>query len=266
MFSKIFASMYDGTLVADWKALVTFQQILVLSDSAGVLDMIPAAIAARTGIPLEIIEAGIAELEKPDPYSRTPDSEGRRIERLDAHRAWGWRVVNFAKYRDLQSRSQKQEADRERLRVKRSADRPMSQPVATRRKVSRPVADVAHTEAEAEAEAEASKSSRAHARPALHRTIIEIYHELLPGLPKVKSWTPKRASALDARIRERLADGKAADQPDYWRRFFEQVADSAFLTGDNPRGWRPDLEWLIRPENFAKTIEGRYAGNSNHVG
>lgn len=101
MYGKLFTSMYDGTLRLHWQALVTFQQMICLCDADGVVDMTPMAIHGRTGIPIEHIEEGIKHLEAPDPFSRTPDLEGRRIERLDSHRPWGWRIVNHQKYRDL---------------------------------------------------------------------------------------------------------------------------------------------------------------------
>lgn len=99
MYGKLFTQMYDGTLVSKWQALVTFQQMIILCGPDGVIDMTPSALSDRTGIPLKIIRAGIAELEKPDPSSRTRDMDGRRIERLDDHRDWGWRLVNYRKYR-----------------------------------------------------------------------------------------------------------------------------------------------------------------------
>lgn len=123
MYGKLFAQMYDGSLYGNWKALVTFQQMIVLCDSDGVIDMTPHALAARTGIPLDIITEGIAALEQPDPYSRTPDMEGRRIERLDDHRPWGWRLVNYAKYRSLISLEEKRARDRARIAARRQADR-----------------------------------------------------------------------------------------------------------------------------------------------
>jgi len=73
----------------------------------------------------------------------------------------------------------------------------------------------------------------------------------------VKTWTEKRVRALNARVRERLMEGKAADGVDYWRAFFRNVAASDFLCG-RTKDFRADLEWLLRPENFAKVIEGRY--------
>lgn len=93
MYGKLFAQMYDGSLYGKWQALVTFQQMVVLCDSDGVVDMTPQALAARTSIPLEIIHQGIADLEQPDPQARFPAYEGRAVVRLSPLRAWGWRIV-----------------------------------------------------------------------------------------------------------------------------------------------------------------------------
>jgi hypothetical protein len=138
MYGKLFASMYDGTLYGKWQALVTFQQMVILSTPDGIVDMTSQNISGRTSIPLEIIETGIADLEAPDPHSRTPDYEGRRIIRLDEHRPWGWQLVNHKKYKDLISLEQKREADRERIRSKRASQ--------GCREVSQNVADVAHSD------------------------------------------------------------------------------------------------------------------------
>lgn len=121
MFGKIFESMYDGTLASDgpWQALVTFQQMIVLADQDGVVDMTASAIARRTSIPLEIIQLGVERLMAPDPESRTPDEDGRRITLVEEHRAWGWQIVNYAKYRDMR----KAEDRREYLRIKQQESR-----------------------------------------------------------------------------------------------------------------------------------------------
>ena len=117
MYGKIFESIYDGTLRTSWQALVTFQQMIVLSDADGVIDMTPHAIAGRTGIPLDILEKGLEFLEAPDPHSRTPDEDGRRIMRLDEHRPWGWMIVNHRKYKLLQDADTRREQTRERVRA-----------------------------------------------------------------------------------------------------------------------------------------------------
>lgn len=126
MYGKIFDSIYDGTLRANWQGLVTFQQLIILADKDGVLDMTPHAIHGRTGIPLEIIEAGLDHLSKPDPYSRSSAEEGRRIILLDENRPWGWRLVNHDYYNRLRSAEEKREADRERISEKRKSTKSTS--------------------------------------------------------------------------------------------------------------------------------------------
>lgn len=109
MYAKVFSQMFDGTLCTKgpWQALVTFQQLLVLADQDGNVDMTAVAISRRTTIPMEIITLGIQELSLPDNESRTPTEEGRRIVLLSEGRSWGWRIVNYKHYRDL-----KREEDR----------------------------------------------------------------------------------------------------------------------------------------------------------
>ncbi len=122
MYGKIFESIYDGTLVEDWRALVTFQQMIVLCDADGTIDMTPSAISRRTGIPIEHIKAGIEILENPDPYSRTQGERGSRIKRLDDHRPWGWFIVNHKFYRDLSSQETRREQNRINKQNQRARD------------------------------------------------------------------------------------------------------------------------------------------------
>ena len=122
MYTKIFASMFDGTLATrgPWEAVVAFQQLLILSDPTGIVDMMPEAIARRTTIPLDIITKGIAALEQADPDSRDDSESGRRIVRLDDHRSWGWRIVNFTKYRSMRSAEDRREYQRNLMRKRRA--------------------------------------------------------------------------------------------------------------------------------------------------
>ncbi len=119
MYGKIFEQMYDGTLSADWKAMIVFQQFIVLADSEGIVDYTPPALSRRTGIPLDIIEHGIEKLQEPDPYSRSKEFSGKRIALLDDHRPWGWSIVNYEYYRDLASREDQRIKARERKRKQR---------------------------------------------------------------------------------------------------------------------------------------------------
>lgn len=114
MYAKLFTQMYDGTLCTSgpWQALVTFQQLLILADKDGVVDITPTAISRRTTIPIEIISTGIEKLLEPDPESRTPDEDGRRIVPLVEGRSWGWRIVNYKHYRALRTEDERREYHR----------------------------------------------------------------------------------------------------------------------------------------------------------
>lgn len=92
-----------------------------------------------------------------------------------------------------------------------------------------------------------------------HNEIIAAYHDALPNCTPVRVWNDQRKAMLRQRWRE---DAKR-QRIEWWQRFFAYVADSRFLTGraETVPGRDPfvaDLEWLIRPQNFAKVIEGKY--------
>lgn len=157
MYGKIFDSMYEGTLYGHWEAIVTLQQMLVLCSSEGVIDMTPQAISARTSIPLDIITKGIGILCEPDPYTRTPGEDGKRIVLMDDHRPWGWRIVNHAKYKNMRDREAKLEADRVRIACKRKTNK--SNDVADCRGESHSVADVAHASTATTTETDALKAT-----------------------------------------------------------------------------------------------------------
>jgi len=97
---------------------------------------------------------------------------------------------------------------------------------------------------------------------AFRSQVIAAYHELLPHAPRIKLWSQDRRRALEARIRERCKGGVAADSIDWWRKFFAAVAERPFLCGSNDRGWVADFDWLLRPVNFRKVIEGNYRGGN----
>ena len=96
--------------------------------------------------------------------------------------------------------------------------------------------------------------------------IVADYHATLPQLPRVLVRNDKRDGLIRARWREVFAAGKAADRGDglaLFHEYFTHVAQSRFLTGraEARNGSPPfvaDLEWLMRPTNFAKVVEGKY--------
>jgi len=101
VYAKVFTSMWDGSLYGQLEASAVLMACVTLCNAQGILDMTPQAISGRTGWPLEFVEKGLEQLQKPDDRSRTPDEDGRRMVLLDEHRDWGWLIVNYEKYRTL---------------------------------------------------------------------------------------------------------------------------------------------------------------------
>ena len=86
-----------------------------------------------------------------------------------------------------------------------------------------------------------------------HKEIIALYHKTLPELTPVKLWTEKRKAYLRSRWRE----DKARQDPKWWEGYFQQVRNMPLLMG-KVNHFKADLEWLIRPNNMPKVIEGKY--------
>lgn len=149
MYGKLFSQMYDGTLATKgpWQALVTFQQLIILANKDGEVDMTPEAIARRTTIPFDVIETGILRLLEPDPQSRSPGEDGRRIVPLSDNRGWGWRIVNYDHYRKIRSEEERREYHRTYMRNRRAVNRKVK--VSTDGEQCQPIAVSSKQEVEA---------------------------------------------------------------------------------------------------------------------
>lgn len=95
--------------------------------------------------------------------------------------------------------------------------------------------------------------------PCPHKEIVAIYHEVLPELRSVRSWNATREKHLRARWRE----DKRRQSLSWWREYFTRVKASSFLTGKKT-DWSADFDWLIRPTNMAKVLEGKYDDSPPH--
>jgi len=101
-----------------------------------------------------------------------------------------------------------------------------------------------------------------------HKGVLALYHSTLPNLPVIEIWNETRAGYLRQRWREVALDLSKdgpvthADIMAWWKTFFEHIKGSKFLTGRTQSKDKPpflaDLEWVIKPTNFAKIIEGKY--------
>lgn len=282
-YTKLFQSITESTVWGEpYATRIVWITLLAMADARGnVFGSIPG-IARRANVGIPEAEEALAAFQGPDRYSRTPDSEGRRIEAIDG----GWRLINHAKYRAMRSAEERREYFREQKAKQRAEGKddesfvhecPQCPPDST--EVTPPAPSPApytskdcslreHAETR-----DASSGQPPHFREAGEHSsqssivtsagncptseIIDLYHRLLPTLPQVKKRTRARAAHIRARWREDLPTLED------WESFFRKVASSPFLTGKVPgSNDRPpflaSLDWLCKPGNYARVIEGEF--------
>lgn len=103
MYVKLYSTVFTGSLRGKSNTLFVWICMLTGADRNGVFDKTHQVICDDTGLSMDSVKEAINELESPDPNSRSPELEGRRITRIDEHRTWGWNIVNYAKYRDMKN-------------------------------------------------------------------------------------------------------------------------------------------------------------------
>lgn len=71
------------------------------------------------------------------------------------------------------------------------------------------------------------------------------------GLPKVAVATDPRKAALRQRLKE-------CGGLEGWQIALDRIRGSPWMLGQNDRGWRADLDFIIRQSKFVKLMEGAY--------
>ena len=213
--------MYQGTLRGRPDEILVFTNLLAHADSTGLVDKHWRAISEEIGISRERVEAAILILESPDPESRSPEQDGRRIVRIDDHRAWGWQIVNHGKYRAIKNEDDRREQNRlaqERWRNKQNKQR-------------KPRSAQAEAEAEAEAEADKKDTYVGFKEPTPVDQALEIYNEAAKrvGWTNARKLTEPRRRNLKARLSE-------CGGIDGWREAIAKAEASDFLTGRTAPG------------------------------
>lgn len=250
MYGKLFDQMYKGTLADDWQALVTFQQMIIMSDPDGVIDVTPGHISRHTGIPVEVISAGVAALERPDPHSRTPDMEGKRIVRLEEHRDWGWYIVNHEKYKNMKDMDEVRAANRERKRQQRERAKSHTESQG----VTEGHAESQHTDTDTDNKTLVRSEKQKRTVPADFKMVLQEYAEALPThqQPVLSRW---RGSDREKNLNTRWKEDERHQTREFWSWFFGVVKTNPHWMGDNDRGWKPDIGWLLKRSNFDKVLQ-----------
>lgn len=93
------------------------------------------------------------------------------------------------------------------------------------------------------------------------KEIMELYHRILPMLPKVIRLNDRRLRHLVTRWNESEDQQSLA----FWESYFRSVAASDFLTGKSSH-WVANFDWLVNPTNILKVREGNYRNREDKSG
>ena len=95
-YAKLSASIVTSSVwCEDDKTFRTWIALLAMADANGHVDGSVPGLARLLNFTIPETEHCLERLSAPDPYSRTPDHEGRRV----VAEAGGWFVVNYTLYR-----------------------------------------------------------------------------------------------------------------------------------------------------------------------
>lgn len=116
-YTKLFNEILASTIwqAPDHVRLVWITMLAMKDDRHEVMASIPG-LAKNANVTIEHCENAIKELSSPDPYSRSQDFEGRRIEAIRG----GWHILNGEYYRQKRSEEDNREYMREYMRKYRS--------------------------------------------------------------------------------------------------------------------------------------------------
>ncbi len=84
----------------------------------------------------------------------------------------------------------------------------------------------------------------------IENDVVEYFHENCSRLPKVQVISKARKSAINARVSDYGLEKV--------KEVIEIAGKSNFLAGENRNTWAADFDWILKPTNFVKVLEGNY--------
>ena len=82
------------------------------------------------------------------------------------------------------------------------------------------------------------------------KKVCEYFNKVIAGrgMPLVHALTSKRKSIINSRLKEYGSE--------QMKLVIDKAASSGFLNGSH--GWMASFDWIMRPNNFVKVLEGNY--------
>ena len=195
-YTKLFSSIVTSTIwVEPDRTRIVWITMLAICDKNGEVQASIPGLARLAGVPVEDCEQAISKFLSPDPYSRTPDDEGRRIEKIDG----GWALLNHAKYRNMASKEEVKTANCERQKryrekLKRNASVTPSNASVTHDR------DIADAEADADTKNKTLGESVAPSAPTKAKKSDEPDESWLKGLASDQAYAGINVSTEFAKM------------------------------------------------------------------
>ena len=117
-YVKLFSEIVDSSIWEEPHEIrIVWITLLALCDCDGYVRGSSGWLAGKARVTTTACELALEKFKAPDPRSRTPDNDGKRIEQLED----GWLVLNYIAFRDRLSTNPKTVATRERVRKHRES-------------------------------------------------------------------------------------------------------------------------------------------------
>jgi predicted phage replisome organizer len=157
-------------------------------------------------------------------------------------------IKNWNEYQNIEGLEKIREQTR--LRVEKFRDKPklLSSNVTCNVTVTQGNA----TELELDKELDIDKKNNIlSAEPTPYPQIQQLFNEMCTTLPKIKDIKGSRQKALNSRWKE-------YSDIEFWKSLFKTVHESNFLSGRDGNWTGCSFDWIIKPTNLQKIIEGNY--------
>lgn len=102
MYVKIHDTIFGSSIMEkDIETRYIWFCMLTIADQNGYIDETIPALARRFNVSEDILKKAIECFCAPDPNSRSKENEGRKLCKL--HETFGWKVINYEKYRNIKN-------------------------------------------------------------------------------------------------------------------------------------------------------------------
>jgi hypothetical protein len=238
VFAKVFQKMLDSSIWTESTSTrIVWITFLLSMDSDGYCEFASADnVATRARVKLCHTKDAIAVLESPDPQSKTPDDDGRRIQRVQG----GWLVLNCKKYRDIANHG-----DLRKSRSKSSqavSSRSISSQVVSPTYLSTNEINKSVPEIEIETEIEKKNIAFVSNRPDTASDVAAFVMQGLGLAGRENRWTIEDAIKRSMESFDLPAMGAAAQIVTSWQEY--EAADVEFRSG--PTGFLKDGKFLSK--------------------